>query len=76
VGPRVGLDAVEKRTSSTAGNRTRAVQPVAKSQRRRGYFSTCLRISFYFVGFRVLTAMTIKSGIFWDVTPCSLAEVH
>jgi hypothetical protein len=28
------------------------------------------------VGFEVLTVVTMKSIIFWDVTPYSLVEVH
>jgi hypothetical protein len=28
------------------------------------------------VGFEVLTAVTMKGFIVWDVTPCSLVEVH
>jgi hypothetical protein len=28
------------------------------------------------VGFQTLTAVTMKSFIFWDVTPCSPVEVH
>jgi hypothetical protein len=28
------------------------------------------------VGFEVLTAMTMKSNIFWDMQSCSLVEVH
>jgi hypothetical protein len=27
-------------------------------------------------GFEILAAVTTKSTIFWDVTPCSPAEVH
>jgi hypothetical protein len=27
-------------------------------------------ITFYNVGFEVFTAMTMKNGVFWDVTPC------
>jgi hypothetical protein len=30
----------------------------------------------YCIGFKVLTAMTMKSTIVCDVTPCSPAEVH
>jgi hypothetical protein len=26
------------------------------------------------VGFKVFTAMTMKNGVFWDVTPCGSCE--
>jgi hypothetical protein len=29
-----------------------------------------------YVGFEVLTAVVIKSNLFWDITPCSLLEVN
>jgi hypothetical protein len=29
-----------------------------------------------FVGFEVLTAVSMESTVFWDVTPCSAVEVH
>jgi hypothetical protein len=28
-----------------------------------------------FVGFEVLTSVTMKSSVFWDITPCSLVKV-
>jgi hypothetical protein len=28
------------------------------------------------VGFEVITAVSTKMGVFWDVTPCSLVEVY
>jgi dolichol kinase len=30
----------------------------------------------YFVGFEVLTAVVMKSAIFWDITPCSPLKVN
>jgi hypothetical protein len=27
-------------------------------------------------GFEILTAVTAKSTIFWDVTPCTLVEIN
>jgi hypothetical protein len=30
----------------------------------------------YFVGFEVLTAVVMKSSIFWDITPCSPLKVN
>jgi hypothetical protein len=30
----------------------------------------------YVLGFEVLTAVVIKSSIFWDITPCSLLKVN
>lgn len=32
--------------------------------------------SYCFVGFEVLTAMSMNSAIFCDVTPCSLVAIH
>jgi hypothetical protein len=32
--------------------------------------------SFYYVGFEVLTAMIMKSSIFWNVTPSSPLKVN
>jgi hypothetical protein len=29
-----------------------------------------------FVGFEVLTAVVMKSTIFWDITPCSVLSVY
>jgi hypothetical protein len=29
-----------------------------------------------YVGFEVLTAVVMKSTIFWDITPCSLLKVN
>jgi hypothetical protein len=29
-----------------------------------------------FVGFKVLTVVTVKSTVFWDVTLCSLVEIY
>jgi hypothetical protein len=29
-----------------------------------------------FVGFEVLTAMAVKSSVFWDMAPCSLLKVN
>jgi hypothetical protein len=29
-----------------------------------------------YVGFEVLTAMTMKSSVFWDVTLCSPEDIH
>jgi hypothetical protein len=29
-----------------------------------------------YVGFEVLTAVVMKSSIFWDITPCSLLKVN
>jgi hypothetical protein len=34
-------------------------------------FFGCLSYSNIFVGFEVLTAVVIKSAIFWNITPCS-----
>jgi hypothetical protein len=33
-------------------------------------------LNFNLFGFDDLTAVTMKGTIFWDVTPCSLVEVH
>jgi hypothetical protein len=30
----------------------------------------------YFVGFEVLTAVVVKSSIFWDIIPCSPLDVN
>jgi hypothetical protein len=30
----------------------------------------------YFIAFEVLTAVFMKSSIFWDITPCSPLEVN
>jgi hypothetical protein len=30
----------------------------------------------YCVTFEVLTAVVMKSSIFWDITPCSLLEIN
>jgi hypothetical protein len=30
----------------------------------------------YYVGFEVLTAVDVKSKIFWDITPCSPLKVN
>jgi hypothetical protein len=30
----------------------------------------------YFVGFEVLTAVSMKMAVFWVVAPCSLVEVY
>jgi hypothetical protein len=27
------------------------------------------------IGFEVLTALDMKSSVFWDITPCSLVKV-
>jgi hypothetical protein len=37
--------------------------------------STVCKTAVYIVGFEVLTAVVMKSFIFWDVTPCSLLKV-
>jgi hypothetical protein len=34
------------------------------------------RTRYYFVGFEVLTAVVMKSTIFWDITPCSPLSVN
>jgi hypothetical protein len=34
------------------------------------------RQSYFFVGFVVLTAVIMKSAIFWDITPCSPLKVN
>jgi hypothetical protein len=39
-------------------------------------FTCTLKLLFAVVGFHVLTAVTIKSAIFWAVTPCSPLEIH
>jgi hypothetical protein len=31
---------------------------------------------YYFIGFEVLTAVIMKSTIFWDITPCSPLKVN
>jgi hypothetical protein len=30
----------------------------------------------YLVGFEVLTAVSMKIAVFWDIAPCSLIEVY
>jgi hypothetical protein len=30
----------------------------------------------HYIGFEVLTAVVMKSSIFWDITPCSLLKVN
>jgi hypothetical protein len=30
----------------------------------------------YYVGFEVLTAVVMKSSIFWDITPCNPLKVN
>jgi hypothetical protein len=32
--------------------------------------------SFMFVRLEVLTLVTVKNVVFWDVTPCSLVEIY
>jgi hypothetical protein len=36
----------------------------------------CLEIIFYYDRFEILTAVTVKSTVFWDVAPCSMVEVY
>jgi hypothetical protein len=39
-------------------------------------FITEIKIYFLLVGFEVLTAVVMKSTIFWDIMPCSLLKVN
>jgi hypothetical protein len=34
------------------------------------------QINFYNVGFEVLTAVVMKSSVFWDITPCSPSKAN
>jgi hypothetical protein len=36
----------------------------------------CVSVSLWFVGSEVLTAVVMKSIIFWDITPCSQLKVN
>jgi hypothetical protein len=40
------------------------------------YHGIVLRSKDSVVGFEVLTAVVMKSSVFWDITPCSLLKVN
>jgi hypothetical protein len=39
-------------------------------------YSACQHLTTRFVEFEVITAVVMKSTIFWDITPCSLLKVN
>jgi hypothetical protein len=39
------------------------------------YINICIIAMCVIIGSEVLSEVTIKSSVFWDVTPCSLVEV-
>jgi hypothetical protein len=43
---------------------------------RRAIHISVLECFVGYVGFEVLTAVTMKSTIFWNVTPCNVVDVY
>jgi hypothetical protein len=84
------LKAVAKRNlSAAAENRSPVVQPIVTALtaclgskgrwRHRNGQRTDIRYSKLMaccVGFEVLTAMVMKSSIFWDIMPCNSLKVN
>jgi hypothetical protein len=49
---------------------------MSRNRRRRFNAFIKLQIIPKLVGFEVLTAVVMKSSIFWDITPCSPLKVN
>jgi hypothetical protein len=71
VAPRVGLDGVEKRKSFAAGNRTRAIQPVA-----RRYPDSCLSVGHENSSRNLLVTSVYVAGKYWSIKYFSAIRIR